>query len=79
MAAQMKQDKKTLSEIQKAIDKKFMEQYPFERPTQALLRYRNRLGMVTPNAAKSDDGIKVKPGVAAGTCCKHAMANSEAK
>jgi hypothetical protein len=74
----MKKQGKTLAEIQRAIDEKFQSEYPFDKPSANLLKYRAaRKWQPAPEATKADTGKhaaeaatpQLKPGKKAGDCC----------
>ncbi|CAN5466366.1 hypothetical protein BH10CYA1_BH10CYA1_46970 [soil metagenome] len=70
IAAQMKKEGKKIAEIQEAVDKKFATEYPFEKESAALKKYRTMaLGVKSGDADKSAPN-KLKDGHKAGTCCK---------
>jgi Protein of unknown function with PCYCGC motif len=72
MALTLKKQDKSIAQIQQAVDTKFTKEYPFEKPSKALLDYRaHRLykasakaDAITPSATP-----KLKPGKAIGNCC----------
>jgi hypothetical protein len=71
IAARMKKEGKTIQQVQQAIDKKFADQYPFEKPTMQLVRYRAKAAGMQANMLPEASGekAKLKPGAKAGDCC----------
>jgi len=57
IAARMKKEGKTITEVQKFIDKKFASQYPFDKPTMQLVRYRAISAGMQANAPASTSAI----------------------
>lgn len=76
LALQLKKQGKSLAEIQKAIDQKYEHEYPFDKPSKALLTYRAqrlyhpaaRPG-AKPKSPASTEAPKLKPGAKIGNCC----------
>jgi len=83
LALDMKKKGNSLAEIQKAIDTAFQKQYPWEKPSPALTKYRQSLG-AKPDASSSKALIKTSSQAARdnsprlatrparrGSCCGH--------
>jgi hypothetical protein len=73
VALHLKEQGKSLAEIQKTIDEGFSSQYPWEKPSTALVRYRqtyniNPNGLGTKFSVISEKSTK-KTG--SGKCCEH--------
>jgi hypothetical protein len=70
IAARMKKQGKSIAEVQEAVDSKYAKEYPFEKESAALKKYRAMaLGVKSAGADKSGPN-KLKDGHKAGTCCK---------
>jgi hypothetical protein len=70
IAARMKKEGKSIAQVQQAIDKKFSTQYPFEKPSMQLVRYKAKAeGMQANMMESAAEKPKLKPGAKAGDCC----------
>jgi hypothetical protein len=79
MALDLKQQNKSMADIQKAIDKKFEKEYPYNAPTAILSQYRKTrlwqpIGGATPAPATKPT---LKPGKQAGNCCGNGKAKGK--
>lgn len=80
MAMTLNSQGKTLAQIQRAIDEKFVKEYPYDNPSKALVQYR-KTRLWQPASKEKGAGLKkmmlppprLKPGKQAGTCCGHQM------
>ncbi|RTL40183.1 MAG: hypothetical protein EKK48_17175 [Candidatus Melainabacteria bacterium] len=82
IAARMKKEGKLIAEIQKVVDDKYANEYPFEKESPALKKYRAMaVGVKSSASDKAGDSShkssaekpganKLKEGKSAGTCCK---------
>lgn len=81
IAARMKKEGKPIAEIQKVVDDKYAREYPFEKESAALKKYRVMALGVKASSDKTSDAShkespekagtnKLKEGKSAGNCCK---------
>ena len=66
VALNLKRKGKSLSEIQKTIDDEFAAQYPWEKPSPTLIKYRQTYRIVSNSAGAAGGGNR-----RSGKCCLH--------